>query len=165
MSNDIRKLYAYFLIAVFIVITDLVTKELAEVYLAKNSMSIIPGFFDLVLVWNTGAAFGILGQAPELIRKVVLVGSSLIAATIATVYVVKKFRSLVWLEIITLSLIAGGAVGNLYDRFFIGAVRDFLDFYVGEHHWPAFNVADASISVGIALFLFIEMYYKKKGKV
>lgn len=148
-----------------IVIVDLVTKRLAEIYLAGKSIPVVPGFFDLVLVWNTGAAFGILGQAPEVVRKLVLVGSSLIAAIITSVYVLKKFRSLLWIEIVSLSLIAGGAVGNLYDRFFLGAVRDFLDFYVGGHHWPAFNVADASISVGIALFLFTEIYYKKRHRV
>lgn len=165
MSSDKQKLFVYFAVSILIVALDLVTKKLAETYLAGKSVSVIPGFFDLVLVWNTGAAFGILGQAPEVVRKLVLVGSSLVATIITTVYVLKKFRSLLWVEIVSLSLIAGGAAGNLYDRFFLGAVRDFLDFYVGSHHWPAFNVADASISVGIALFLFTEIYYKKIHRV
>lgn len=121
--------------------------------------------FDLVLVWNTGAAFGILGQAPEMIRKLILVGSSTVAALVTTFYVLKKYSNLSWIEIISLSLIAGGAVGNLYDRLFIGAVRDFLDFYISNHHWPAFNVADASITLGIGIFIFIEIYYKKRHKV
>lgn len=145
-----------------IIAFDLITKNIAQSYLSDKTISVIPGFFDLVLVWNTGAAFGILGQAPEVIRKLVLVGSSTIAAIITTFYVLKKHPYLSWLEIISLSLIAGGAVGNLYDRLFIGAVRDFLDFYISTYHWPAFNIADASITVGIAIFVFIEIYYKKR---
>lgn len=97
-----------------------------------------------------------------MIRKLILVGSSTVAALVTTFYVLKKYSNLSWIEIISLSLIAGGAVGNLYDRLFIGAVRDFLDFYISNHHWPAFNVADASITLGIGIFIFIEIYYKKR---
>lgn len=160
-----NKVYVYFIVAIVIIALDLITKNLAQLYLSDKSVSVIPGFFDLVLVWNTGAAFGILGQAPEMIRKLILVGSSTVAALVTTFYVLKKYSNLSWLEIISLSLIAGGAVGNLYDRLLIGAVRDFLDFYISNHHWPAFNVADASITLGIGIFIFIEIYYKKRHKV
>lgn len=160
-----NKVYVYFIVAIVIIALDLITKNLAQLYLSDKSVSVIPGFFDLVLVWNTGAAFGILGQAPELIRKLILVGSSTVAALATTFYVLKKYSNLSWIEIISLSLIAGGAIGNLYDRLFIGAVRDFLDFYISNHHWPAFNVADASITLGIGIFIFIEIYYKKRHKV
>lgn len=160
-----NKVYVYFIVAIVIIALDLITKNLAQLYLSDKSVSVIPGFFDLVLVWNTGAAFGILGQAPEMIRKLILVGSSTVAALVTTFYVLKKYSNLSWIEIISLSLIAGGAVGNLYDRLFIGAVRDFLDFYISNHHWPAFNVADASITLGIGIFIFIEIYYKKRHKV
>ncbi|MEZ0323730.1 MAG: signal peptidase II [Hydrogenothermaceae bacterium] len=159
------KLYYYFIVSVFIVILDLLTKRLAETYLSDKVLEVIPGFFNLVLVWNNGAAFGILADTPETIRRLILVGSSTIAAIITTVYVLKKHNTLSMLEIIALSLIAGGAIGNLYDRLFLGSVRDFLDFYISTYHWPAFNIADASISVGIVLFLFIELFYKNKGKV
>lgn len=160
-----NKVYVYFIVAIVIIALDLITKNIAQLYLSDKSVSVIPGFFDLVLVWNTGAAFGILGQAPEMIRKLILVGSSTVAALVTTFYVLKKYSNLSWIEIISLSLIAGGAVGNLYDRLFIGAVRDFLDFYISNHHWPAFNVADASITLGIGIFIFIEIYYKKRYKV
>lgn len=160
-----NKVYVYFIVAIVIIALDLITKNIAQLYLSDKSVSVIPGFFDLVLVWNTGAAFGILGQAPEMIRKLILVGSSTVAALVTTFYVLKKYSNLSWIEIISLSLIAGGAVGNLYDRLFIGAVRDFLDFYISNHHWPAFNVADASITLGIGIFIFIEIYYKKRHKV
>ncbi|MCX7760126.1 MAG: signal peptidase II [Hydrogenothermaceae bacterium] len=159
------KLYYYFGIAVSVIILDLLTKGFAERYLSDKVIEVIPGFFNLVLVWNDGAAFGILADAPEVIRRLILVGSSTIAAIITTVYVLKKHNILTMLEIISLSLICGGAVGNLYDRLILGSVRDFLDFYISNHHWPAFNIADASISIGIALFLFMELFYKKKSKV
>ncbi len=157
-----NKINLFFFIGIFVIFLDLLTKSIAENQLANRVIEVIPGFFNLVLVWNKGAAFGIIANAPEIIRKIVLIGSSTIAAIITTMYVIKSKEKLSIFEIVSLSLIAGGSVGNLYDRLFIGAVRDFLDFYIGQHHWPAFNIADASISIGIFLFIFYELFWKKK---
>jgi len=138
----------FLIVVLSIVIVDLLTKLVAEKYLADKVITIIPGFFDLTLVWNRGAAFGIIANAPEFVRKLT------IAAVATFVYAYKAKDRLSKFEFYSLALIAGGAIGNLYDRFFIGAVRDFLDFHIYEHHWPAFNVADASITIGITAFLF-----------
>ncbi len=158
-----NKINIFFFIAVLIIFLDLLTKSIAENNLNNLIIEVIPGFFNLVLVWNKGAAFGIIANAPDIIRKIILIGSSTIAAVITTVYVMKSKEKLSMFEVVSLSLIAGGSVGNLYDRFFIGAVRDFLDFYIGQHHWPAFNIADASISIGIFLFIFYEIFLKKEA--
>lgn len=159
------KLVYYFILSFSIILLDLFTKNMAERYLVDKVVSIIPGFFNLVLVFNSGAAFGMLSQAPDIIRKTVLIGSSLIAGIVTTIYAVKKYQKLKTIEITALALISGGAIGNLYDRFFLGYVRDFLDFYIKDNHWPAFNVADASISIGIGLFILLELFYKKKRRV
>jgi signal peptidase II len=145
-----------------IIFVDLFTKYLAVKFFAFKTITIIPNFFDLTLVWNRGAAFGFLASAPEFVRKAVLIGASTIAAIAVIVYVYKNGQKLSKLEFFSLALIAGGAIGNLYDRFFIGAVRDFLDFYIGNYHWPAFNIADSAITLGILGFVISEIYLKRK---
>lgn len=157
-----KKILTFLGISFVIIVLDLITKSLAEKYLADKTIEIIPGLFNLVLVWNKGAAFGMLAEAPETIRKLMLVGSSIIAAVITAGYVFKSSAKLSNLEVLSLALICGGSVGNLYDRFMLGQVRDFLDFYINDHHWPAFNVADASITIGIALFIGYELFWKKR---
>ena len=157
-----KKVLTFLGISFFIVFADLLTKTLAETYLADKTVEIISGFFNLVLVWNKGAAFGMLAEAPEVVRKLMLIGSSIIAAVITSGYVFKAYSKLSNLEVLSLALICGGSVGNLYDRLFLGQVRDFLDFHIKDHHWPAFNVADASITIGIALFIGYELFWKKK---
>ncbi|SNZ10599.1 signal peptidase II Aspartic peptidase. MEROPS family A08 [Persephonella hydrogeniphila] len=159
-----RKFSIFLIIFISVVFLDLITKEIAVRFLSSvGRISVIPGFFDLTLVWNRGAAFGILGEAPEIIRKLVLIGASSIAAIVTVIYSYKKRFSLSYWEIVFLALIAGGAVGNLYDRIFIGAVRDFLDFYIKNYHWPAFNIADSAISIGIFGFIIYEIFFRKKS--
>jgi signal peptidase II len=157
-----RRFINFLLVAFTVFFIDLFTKYLAEKFLDGRSITIIPEIFNLVLVWNRGAAFGFLATAPEIVRKLMLIFVSLIAAVLTIAYAYTKRHSLSKLEFYSLALIAGGALGNLYDRIFLGAVRDFLDFHIGEYHWPAFNIADASITVGILLFLFNEFFLKKR---
>jgi signal peptidase II len=154
-----------FLFVVFLVIfLDLFTKELAVKLFADKDFTIIPNFFDFTLVWNKGAAFGVLSEAPLWIRKLILVFASLIAAVATIVYAYAKQNTLSKLELYSLALIAGGALGNLYDRIFLGQVRDFIDWHIFNYHWPAFNIADASITVGIFLFALNELYLKNRKK-
>jgi len=157
-----RKFINFLFVAFAVFFLDLLTKYLAENFLSGKSITVIPGIFNLVLVWNKGAAFGFLATAPEIVRKLILIFVSLFAAVLTILYAYAKKDSLSKLEFYSLALIAGGALGNLYDRIFLGAVRDFLDFHIGEYHWPAFNIADASITIGIILFLFNEFFLKKR---
>ncbi|MFZ5774674.1 MAG: signal peptidase II [Thermodesulfobacteriota bacterium] len=113
---------------------------------------VIPGLFNLTHLTNTGAAFGMLAGAQTTWRQLFFVGVAVVALGVM-IFSFKHFRSQSRLYIHALGLIAGGAVGNLIDRVRFGAVVDFLDFYVGSHHWPAFNVADSAITVGVGLFL------------
>jgi len=114
---------------------------------------VIDGFFNLVYVMNPGAAFGFLSRTPELFRYSFFIGITVLAMLLIIYYLVKSENEK---AIITLSLalIFGGAVGNLIDRIRFGAVVDFLDFYIGNWHWPAFNAADSAITVGAALMLW-----------
>lgn len=140
-----------------VVFIDQLTKWFSLKYLSfEHSIAIIPGFFDLSLVFNSGAAFGILKGKKILL--IFLTGISLIVIHHLYRLYAKKNR---WLKI-SLGLIIGGAIGNLIDRFRYGYVIDFLDFYIKQSHWPAFNVADTSITIGMTIFSIIFIFYSKQ---
>lgn len=119
-----------------------------------SSRVLIPGFLNLTHVRNTGVAFGLLPAHGELTGTLILAGMGLIALGMVAYYFWRTADDDLFL-LTALSLIMGGAVGNLFDRLAAGAVTDFIDVYIGSHHWPSFNVADSAISVGI-VFLAID---------
>lgn len=153
----------YLAIAAAVIVLDLITKQmiLAEFRL-HEAREIIPNFFQLILVRNTGAAFGIGAQSDSPLVPLLLNVGAIAVFIIVVVYSLRTAISDRILQV-GLHLILGGAIGNLIDRFRFGWVVDFLDFYVviggREHHWPAFNVADSAICVGIGL-LMIDMWKK-----
>jgi signal peptidase II len=116
------------------------------------AMPIVPGFFDLTLVTNTGGIFGILRDAGGLTRNILFSVVPVIAVVLIAWYGWRMQAARRWSRA-ALGLILGGATGNLIDRFRLGHVIDFLDAYVGTHHWPAFNLADSGICVGVAILL------------
>jgi signal peptidase II len=140
-------------VAVGVVIADQATKLLVrQRFELFDSVSVIPGFFNLTRIHNTGAAFGML-NAVELPMKSVMLG---VVAAIALVGLALYAASLPSDQKVTrlgLALIIGGAAGNLIDRVISGYVVDFVDLYVGSWHFWAFNVADAAITVGVALMI------------
>ena len=109
----------------------------------------VTGFFDLVLVMNRGVSFGMLGGAPEWVAAALIV----FAVALAVGLFIWMWRAENMLLALSLGLVIGGAIGNVIDRIRFGAVVDFLDFYVGDYHWPAFNVADSAITVGVVLLI------------
>lgn len=136
------------LIATAIFGLDVASKwwALGPMALGQRGVEVTP-FFNLVLVWNYGISFGMLSEHGDAVRL------GLIAVTIAIIV-----GLCLWLRRVSdrytasaIGLVLGGAVGNLLDRFRYGAVVDFLDFHWGPYHWPAFNVADSAIVVGVAL--------------
>ena len=137
--------------ALAVLILDQLTKFLAVNRLVPGvPVSVVDGFFSLTLVMNPGLAFGMLSSMPTAWRWVVAL-LSMAALAALTVVGARLLPSGGWLTRLALGLIFGGAVGNLIDRGRFGAVMDFLDFYWRGYHWPAFNVADSAISVGVAL--------------
>lgn len=150
-----------FLIAVFVFILDRITKILAFNYLKGKVIEVVPGFFRLVYAENKGAAFSLFSSFSGVGRFVFLILVPFIVI-VGIVYVLVFKKELSFMEKISLSLILGGAAGNLYDRLVYGKVIDFLDFYIGKYHWPAFNVADIAVFVGTVL-LFL-LYSLKSSK-
>lgn len=118
-----------------------------------SSKPLIPGFFDLVHTRNTGMAFSLLNDAGPLIREWLLPGFSALAVIFIVGFLWRTDPADKRL-LAGLTLVLAGAVGNLYDRAAYGFVVDFLDVYVAGWHWPAFNVADACITVGAGFLLF-----------
>ena len=153
----------YLAITAGIILLDLWTKSLVLSRIdLHEAIPVIPNFFQLVHVRNTGAAFGIGANAASKIVPLLL---NIGALAVFGVVVVYALRSSVTDRVLQtgLHLILGGAVGNLLDRFRFGYVVDFLDVYVGRHHWPAFNVADSAICIGITL-LFFDMKKKPESE-
>ena len=137
------------LLGVLILSLDQASQQLVLEQISQTrSVEIIPGLFKLSLVTNTGAAWGILrGQGLWLTLLA-------IAAIFVLIIVRRRFTYVGWLPRVALGLLLGGIAGNLTDRLKYGFVVDFLDFYIDGWHWPAFNVADSAICIGVILYLF-----------
>jgi signal peptidase II len=152
------------LIAGAVVLLDQLTKVYIDrTFNLYDSLTVVPNFFDITYLRNKGAAFGIL--ADSAMRVPFFIGVSLLAVVIILWY----FRQLPPEQTgqqVGLSLILGGALGNLVDRVRLGEVIDFLDVHWYRYHWPAFNVADSAICVGVGLLLFCmwQMERREKGR-
>ena len=134
-----------------VLLLDQWTKHLVQGRLfLHQTVEVIPGFFNLVHVRNTGGAFGIFGGERGGLGSLLFVVVSLIAVGCILVFFVRVREDEKTLSL-SLSLVLSGAIGNLIDRLWYGEVVDFLDFYVHSYHWPAFNIADSAICIGIGL--------------
>jgi signal peptidase II len=154
----------HFLIALAVVLLDRLSKLAVERNLTlHDSISVIPGFFRLTRVENTGAAFGLFADSPSEWKIAGLVLFSLIALIIVATLLWKNSHSMTTTGV-GLSLILGGAIGNLWDRLLSGHVVDFLLFYVGQYQWPAFNVADSAIVIGAGLLVFEILFTKSPAQ-
>ncbi|MFO7753177.1 MAG: signal peptidase II [Desulfobacteraceae bacterium] len=143
-----------------VVIADQVTKAVIQAaFSLYETLPVINGFFNITYIMNPGGAFGIFADQPVLLRKFVfLFLSSMVALLILWLY--RRTCSKDRILSSAFALIFGGAVGNLVDRIRFGTVVDFLDFYVGNLHWPAFNIADSAITIGMAIFLYYIAFNK-----
>ncbi len=136
---------------------DVITKEIivSRVSLYER-ISVLP-FLNIVHVQNKGAAFGIFAG----LGNKYFIGIALIAIIFIVIYVIKAPKGL---ETYALSLVLGGATGNFIDRVRIGKVTDFIDVFVNNWHWPAFNVADSALTVGISLFIISSLFAGSRVK-
>ena len=144
-----------------IVVLDQSTKIIVQRTMALyQSIPIIDGLFNLTYVRNTGAAFGIFAGSAEIFRRPFLILVSILASG----FIISLLRRLEDRQqglLSALAFVLGGAIGNLIDRIFYGEVIDFLDVYWRDYHWPAFNIADSFITVGVAIALYC--LYKHEG--
>jgi len=132
-----------------ILVSDQLTKALiVDRFAVGDSVEIIPGMFNLCHARNSGVVFGLFPGISWLFAVLTAV------AIILLVVLVRSLEETASrLQYLAYGLIIGGAVGNLIDRLRFGTVTDFLDFYIGTHHWPAFNVADSAVCTGVAILL------------
>jgi signal peptidase II len=143
----------YYGLAALVFLLDRITKRIIEARVSVfDTHTVIPGFFDIVHAKNRGAAFSLFADSNSAWRPFFLIGLSL-AALLLVAGILRNASRLDRPTAFGLSLILGGALGNVFDRIVSGAVTDFLDFYVGDLHWPAFNVADSAIVIGSGLLL------------
>lgn len=151
MSSKLAGRLPYLILVAGTLILDRWSKALIQDRFALNDSAIvIDGFFNVTYVQNTGVAFGIFSSITSPVKSVLLSIFTFCAAIAVIVYSVRSPVANRLLQA-ALALILGGALGNLYDRLVYGYVVDFLEFYLGSYHWPAFNVADTAISVGVFL--------------
>jgi len=148
------KLLILALVAGSVVILDQATKvHIDTAFQLHETLPIIPDFFSITYVRNPGAAFGLFAGQSELFRSVLFSAVSIAALLLLATMIYqtpKEDRG----HLSSLSLLVGGAIGNILDRIRLGEVIDFLDFYIGRYHWPAFNVADSAITIGVTLMMF-----------
>lgn len=142
-------------------VADQVSKQLLLGFLLKAGaiVPVIDGFFRLVIVWNRGVSFGLFAGHDDMIRWAL----SGLAIVVSVVLAVWLFRTRDCLVALGLGCVIGGALGNVVDRVRFGAVFDFLDFHAFGYHWPAFNVADSGIFVGVAALLVDGLFRRREG--
>jgi signal peptidase II len=145
----------------FLTIIDQITKYLAELHLEPYSpVKIIPNHFHLTLVFNQGAAFGIMRNLPNPWRITVFSVMYVIAfLIIVNLYKQRPPKSKSFP--VAISLIAGGAIGNMIDRYRYGYVIDFIDTFPFGYHFPTFNVADSCITIGVGIMLIHMLFFEK----
>jgi signal peptidase II len=154
-KNDNRRKYVLFsIITVVVVVADQITKRLIDSTMRLGErIEIIPNFLDIRYVSNTGAAFGIMAKLPDGARLPFLIGVSILAMLLILYLFFQAEHDRIPYQI-SLGLVFSGAVGNLIDRIWLGAVRDFIDAHIHGLHWPVFNVADSAITVGIVILAY-----------
>lgn len=149
-----KKVHFITLVALSVIVVDYISKQiiLRSVPLFEG-VSVLP-FLRIVNIWNEGAAFGLFAN----LGNRFFIFLSFIAIICIVIYTMKVMSRL---ELFSLSVIIGGAAGNLLDRIIHGKVIDFIDFYIGSWHWPAFNVADSALTVGVILFVINSLKHSK----
>ncbi len=165
MTGKVRRFVLLGMVILVIVGLDQITKVyIANTMMLHESIPIIPGYFSLTYIRNPGAAFGILGTMSSGFRLVFFFFTSIFAiGLLITIFM--RLDPGDWWGQITIASIFGGAIGNFIDRLQYGEVIDFLDFYIKGYHWPAFNVADSAITVGVVSLLIIFALEKRNPQV
>ena len=153
---------AFFPVILAVVGVDQATKLwIMRHFALYESKVVIADLFNLTYLTNNGAAFSILAGQPAVWRQLFFIGAA--GAALVFIWIAQRSfgrNSIVYS--LSLALIAGGAIGNLIDRIRYGFVVDFLDVYVGAHHWPAFNIADSAITIGVILFIIKNLLFVRQ---
>lgn len=152
--------YRLSFVSSLVVVIDQVTKYLIKTnFLLYEKYVVVENFFDITYVLNPGGAFGFFADGSVEIRKFIFLFLSSIVTLFILWFYKRCANEFVFLSY-GLALVFGGAIGNLIDRFIYGKVIDFLDFYIGSAHWPAFNVADSAIFLGMGILIYHILFNK-----
>lgn len=143
-----------------VILLDQATKQLAESMLTLYESVYVMPLFDLTLLYNRGAAFSFLSDQNGWQRWFFTILATVVV-TVLSVWLWRLKQQEKWVAI-SLSLIIGGAIGNVIDRILFGHVIDFLHFHYQEHYWPAFNIADSAITVGVAIMMYDALVLAKR---
>ncbi len=147
---------AYLLVSLAVLVLDQWTKGIiTRSFDVHQSRTVIAGLFDITYVRNSGAAFGLFASFDSSVKAILLNSVAVLVFLVVSAYALRSPHKSIRLQL-GFALILGGAVGNLLDRVRFGYVVDFLDFSISGHHWPAFNLADSAICIGVGL-LFLDM--------
>jgi signal peptidase II len=157
---DLRSAWRWFALAAAIVVADQIVKWIVLRSFAPGEQRVVTDFFNLVLVFNKGAAFSLFAQAPGW-QAPALTAFALVASLVVGYFIVRSPGKTLFC--LGLALILGGAIGNVIDRLRFGQVVDFVDLHALGWHWPAFNVADSAISVG-AVLLILEGFLTREKR-
>ena len=158
-KNKLKNFFLNFIILIIIFLIDRISKfyvlKLAEV---ESSVDIyITSYLNLFLIWNKGIAFGLLSMNESIVYNLITIIIGLIIAVI--LFMMWKNNNI---QRYFLALVAGGAIGNLYDRIVYTAVPDFIDLHFQGFHWFVFNIADIFITIGILCLILVEVFYNNK---
>lgn len=150
-ENKKRILVFFFIVSAIVVVADQLTKSMVSEFIPLGaSETVLPGFFNLVHVRNSGAAFGVFADRGNLTSRAILSAISFLAL-LAILWIVIT-QPMERYALIGFALFFGGAAGNFLDRIIYGEVTDFIDIQFRGFHWPAFNVADAALTLGAIIF-------------
>lgn len=149
-------------IAAVVIVLDQITKYIAEAQLTLHRPLEIMPMFNFTLAYNKGAAFSFLSEAGGWQRWFFTIIA--IAVSILIVFWLTRLQAHEKRQAVALSLILGGAIGNLIDRIYLGHVIDFIEVYYDKWYWPAFNIADSAITIGVVLIIYdnVREYFKSK---
>jgi signal peptidase II len=154
-----------FLIAALVVLLDRISKGIVKTHIsAYDTVTVIPGLFNIVHTENPGIAFGMLSNASGPWRDILLIGFSAAVLIAIAAMLLRPGSHRDSVSRVALAFILGGAFGNLYDRIVNGTVTDFVEVHAGQHYFPAFNVADSAITIGACLLL-LDMWRAKERRV
>lgn len=144
--------------AIFCCFIDLITKFIAFNFIQEKYMFPI---FNIVKATNYGISFGLFSNSKKIIKIFILIFDIAVVLYLFTLVKTKQEYRNKKLFLLSISLIVGGAFGNMFDRIINGFVRDFLDFHIKNYHWPAFNLADSFVCIGVFCWIICEIFFKK----
>ena len=152
--------FRLFLVSGCVILADQITKYIIKINLALyDNIIVIDNFFNITHILNPGGAFGFFASGSLEVRRFIFLFMSSVVALFVLWFYKRCAVDFIFLSY-GLALIFSGAMGNLIDRFRYGKVVDFLDFYIGSAHWPAFNVADSAISIGMGILIYHILFNK-----